>query len=40
VDAGIKKSDAEKINEMISRTYTVKEIKEIDKLSENKLFFE
>ena len=40
MDAGIKKSDAEKINEMISCTYTVKEIKEIDKLSENKLFFE
>lgn len=40
VDAWIKKSDAEKINEIISRTYTVDEIKEIDKLSENKLFFE
>jgi hypothetical protein len=31
---------AEKINEIISRTYKIKEIKEIDKLSENKLFFE
>ena len=40
VDAWIEKWIAEKINEIISRTYTVKEIKEIDKLSENKLFFE
>ena len=40
IDAWIKKSDAERINEIISHTYTVKEIKEIDKLSENKLFFE
>jgi hypothetical protein len=31
---------AEKINGIISHTYTIKEIREIDKLSENKLFFE
>ena len=40
VEAWIEKWKAEKINEIISRTYTVKEIKEIDKLSKNKLFFE
>ena len=37
VDAWIKKSDAEKINEIISHTYSVKEI---DKLCEKKLFCE
>ena len=40
IDAWIKESDAKKINETISRTYTLKEIKEIDKLSHNELFFE
>ena len=40
VDAWIERLDAEKINGIISRTYTVKEIEEVDKLSENKLFFE
>ena len=40
VDAWVKKSDAEKINGIISNTYTVKEINEIEKLSENKLFYE
>lgn len=40
VDAWIEKEKAEQINEIISKTYSVKEIQEIDKLSKNKLFFE
>ncbi len=40
VDAWIDRKVAEKIDEIISRTYTINDIHEIDKLSENKLFFE
>ena len=40
MDEWIEKWIAEKINELISRTYTIDEIEWIEKLSENKLFFE
>ena len=40
MDEWIEKWIAEQINEIISRTYAIDEIEEIEKLSKNKLFFE